>query len=98
MFGEGESGIGGNHELMRCKDEKHWQFALFRGQGKIWCYHSRELRTSDPQWINYSYDGRSENWAKICNITGENATWNKKCNVESSLFKENHDMEEKTNV
>jgi len=49
---------------------------------KSWCHHARELRSTDPQYGNYLRDFRSAGWAKICNISGKNATWNKICDVD----------------
>ena len=70
---------------LRCKDERHWQDSRFHGTGKLWCKHSRNMLPSDSQYRNYLDDFRAANFAQICDLTGENATWNKKCNVEETI-------------
>ena len=72
---------------LRCKDLQHTDELLLKEypERKEWCCHARELRSTDPQFSNYLYDFRSAGWAKICDKTGKNATWNKKCDVEEMI-------------
>ena len=75
-------------EYLRCLDKAHKPLFFGNWETRWWCPHARELRSTDPQFKNYLNDGRSENWAKICNLTGKNATWNKKCDVNKTKFLE----------
>jgi len=71
-------------KMIRCLDVQHTDEWLLKKNPdrKSWCHHTRELRSTDPQYVNYLHDFRSAGWAKICDKTGKNATWNKICDVD----------------
>ena len=75
--------------MIRCKDIQHTEDRLLEKSPdrKSWCHHARKLRSTDPQYRNYLDDFRSAGWAKICDKTGKNATWNKRCNVEEVILR-----------